>query len=103
MNMDEGSVIWIIAIAALVFIAVFNTAVNNLRSDIRRLDNKLEKIAKAVGIADEDSVEENVVDEIRALVIAGKKIQAIKMYRAVTGYGLKEAKDYVDSLDKELI
>jgi Ribosomal protein L7/L12 C-terminal domain len=30
---------------------------------------------------------------------AGKKIQAIKLYREATGVGLKEAKDYVDSLD----
>jgi hypothetical protein len=29
----------------------------------------------------------------------GKKIQAIKLYREATGVGLKEAKDYVDSLD----
>ena len=28
-----------------------------------------------------------------------KKIVAIKLYRGVTGVGLKEAKDYVDSLD----
>lgn len=30
---------------------------------------------------------------------ANKKIQAIKIYRENTGVGLKEAKDYVDSLD----
>ena len=29
----------------------------------------------------------------------GKKILAIKLYREATGVGLKEAKDYVDSLD----
>jgi hypothetical protein len=32
-------------------------------------------------------------------VAADKKIQAIKIYREVTGVGLKEAKDYVDALD----
>jgi Ribosomal protein L7/L12 C-terminal domain len=32
-------------------------------------------------------------------VAADKKIQAIKIYREATGVGLKEAKDYVDSLD----
>ena len=30
---------------------------------------------------------------------ANKKIQAIKIYREATGVGLKEAKDYVDSID----
>ena len=29
---------------------------------------------------------------------AGQKIQAIKLYREQTGAGLKEAKDYVESL-----
>ncbi len=37
-------------------------------------------------------------DEIHALLARGQKIQAIKRVRAVTGMGLKEAKDYVDSL-----
>ena len=32
-------------------------------------------------------------------VAAGKKIQAIKIYREQTNVGLKTAKDYVDSLD----
>ena len=32
-------------------------------------------------------------------VAADKKIQAIKIYREATGVGLKEAKDYVDSID----
>jgi ribosomal protein L7/L12 len=29
-----------------------------------------------------------------------KKIQAIKIYREVTGVGLKEAKDFVDRFDR---
>ena len=35
-------------------------------------------------------------DEARALLAQGKKIQAIKHVRAVTGWGLKEAKEYVE-------
>jgi len=31
----------------------------------------------------------------------GKKINAIKIYREATGVGLKEAKDYVDALERE--
>ena len=36
--------------------------------------------------------------EVHALAVQGQKIQAIKLYRELTGVGLKEAKDYVDSL-----
>ncbi len=35
---------------------------------------------------------------IRDYLAQGDKIGAIKYYRAVSGLGLKEAKDYVDSL-----
>ena len=37
--------------------------------------------------------------EVQALALAGNKIEAIKRYRELTGVGLKEAKDYVDSID----
>jgi hypothetical protein len=36
--------------------------------------------------------------EIVSLARQGKKIQAIKLYRAQTGLGLKESKDVIDSL-----
>ena len=36
--------------------------------------------------------------EVRALMAAGKKIEAIKLVRQRTGLGLKEAKDYVERM-----
>jgi large subunit ribosomal protein L7/L12 len=36
--------------------------------------------------------------EVRALVTAGKKLEAIKLLREQTGIGLKEAKDAVERL-----
>jgi ribosomal protein L7/L12 len=38
------------------------------------------------------------LDEVRALVARGNKIAAIKRYRELSGLGLKEAKDFVDTL-----
>jgi len=40
--------------------------------------------------------------EIVALVRIGKPIQAIKLYRQMTGAGLKEAKDAIDRLRVEM-
>ncbi len=40
--------------------------------------------------------------EIVALVRAGKPIQAIKVYRQMTGAGLKESKDAIDCLRVDL-
>jgi ribosomal protein L7/L12 len=37
------------------------------------------------------------LDDVRRMAAAGQKIQAIKLYREITGAGLKEAKDAVES------
>ena len=36
-----------------------------------------------------------------ALIVDGRKIEAIKLYRDMTGAGLKEAKDAVESLERD--
>lgn len=44
-------------------------------------------------------------DEFRTvndLVLAGQKIEAIKLYNEATGAGLKESKDYIDGLERQL-
>ncbi len=38
------------------------------------------------------------LSDVQTLAAAGRKIEAIKRYREITGVGLKEAKDYVDAL-----
>ena len=40
--------------------------------------------------------------EVRALIKERRKIEAIKVVRLHTGLGLKEAKDQVDALEREL-
>ena len=40
--------------------------------------------------------------EVRRLIDAGHKIEAIKVVREQTGLGLKESKDRVDAIAKEL-
>jgi hypothetical protein len=39
------------------------------------------------------------IKEVVELVRAGKKIEAIKLYREITGVGLKESKDAVDAIE----
>lgn len=41
-------------------------------------------------------------DEIAELIFAGRKIEAIKRYREITGEGLREAKAYVETLTNQL-
>jgi large subunit ribosomal protein L7/L12 len=42
------------------------------------------------------------MDELKSLLRRGQKINAIKHYRLYTGVGLKEAKDAMDALEKQL-
>ena len=44
-------------------------------------------------------------DQVRAItdsLLAGRKIEAIKIYREATGEGLKEAKEFIESLTDSL-
>lgn len=84
--------IWIIPVIVILSI-MFSTVISQLRNEIKRTNSILEKIAKQIGVP-----EPPVDSVIKALVAEGKKIEAIKRYREITGVGLKEAKDYIDSL-----
>ncbi|MCU6792325.1 ribosomal protein L7/L12 [Paenibacillus sp. WQ 127069] len=42
----------------------------------------------------------NLDERLRLLLASGKRIQAIKEFKKASGLGLKEAKDYVDSLER---
>jgi hypothetical protein len=58
--------------------------------------SRRQREARATRVArfSRDDIPAHVVD----LLLAGKKIQAIKCYREQTGSSLKEAKDLIDSL-----
>jgi len=40
----------------------------------------------------------NIQEEMRCLVLAGKKAEAVKRVTELTGAGLRVSKDYVDGL-----
>ena len=42
------------------------------------------------------------VQQINDALAAGRKVEAIKLYREFTGTGLKEAKDFIDALVPQL-
>ncbi|MDJ0344975.1 ribosomal protein L7/L12 [Streptomyces sp. H10-C2] len=63
---------------------------------LERIERRQELILSHLGIAFEEVSPD--LREIDELVRQGKKIQAIKVYRELTGAGLKEAKDAVDRM-----
>jgi ribosomal protein L7/L12 len=50
-----------------------------------------------------DGLTQEQVAQIESTLAAGRKIEAIKIYRKATGKGLKEAKDFVEVLIAKLI
>lgn len=70
------------------------SSIIQIRSDITRININLNKIAAQVGVPD------TIMDELKSLILEGKKVEAIKKYRIATGLGLKESKEYIDSLNK---
>ncbi|MCH3963258.1 MAG: ribosomal protein L7/L12 [Clostridium sp.] len=85
-----------IALVGFLIVILMGLEINQLRSEVNLMNSKLNKISKCVGVCDE--LKEEIIEELKELVSRGEKIKAIKKYRMVTGAGLKEAKDYVDSL-----
>ncbi|MCZ0702954.1 ribosomal protein L7/L12 [Natronobacillus azotifigens] len=71
--------------------------ITQLRNEMKRTNNTLDRIAKQIGATEPilESIEEELID----LLKEGKKIKAVKRYREVTGCGLKESKEYIDTLD----
>lgn len=63
-------------------------------SRLRVIEKKLDLILQNLGIPFEDAP----LEEVAELARTGKKIEAIKRYRELTGAGLKEAKDAVDAI-----
>ena len=86
----NNTVIWGLLGAGLLMIIV--GTISRMQKDIARINVTINKIAKQVGVPD------TVTNELKSLILDGKKIEAIKKYRMVTGLGLLEAKEYVDSL-----
>jgi len=57
-------------------------------------------VAAAGGAAPAEAAEEKTAFDVVLTEAGGQKIQVIKVVRALTGLGLKEAKDLVDSAPK---
>ena len=66
---------------------------------IVRLERRVDRLAAALGI-EEDPAED--LELVRALLRAGRTIQAIRAYRELRGVGLEEARAAVEALEREL-
>lgn len=66
----------------------------------RKLDTLLSSLGLVGGQAAAGGAEDPRMGEVRSLVAQGEKIHAIKVYREITGVGLKDAKDAIDAMGR---
>lgn len=64
-----------------------------ISAKLYRIERKLDAIIAHLNIP----LKDDGMDDIRDLIAAGKKIEAIKEYRVRTGAGLAEAKEAIES------
>jgi ribosomal protein L7/L12 len=85
-----------IFIALLGLFTYLTSYISQLKDELRRTNLTLNKIVKHLGI--EEKIIDNIDYELKNIILESGKIKAIKRYREITGKGLKESKEYVDSL-----
>ncbi|WP_040203337.1 hypothetical protein [Neobacillus jeddahensis] len=96
----DGQVFW--GILGVILLGGLIRSMNLLRSEMGRVNTTLENIAKHMGVPDTNPATANIDEELKLLIAEGKNIKAVKRYRMVTGLGLLESKQYVDSLSSKM-
>lgn len=83
-----------LVLAAFWGIMTIQSRISQADQRVARVERKLDLVLEHLGLDGEDPR----MGEVVSLVRTDKKIQAIKVYREITGAGLKEAKEAVDRL-----
>lgn len=105
----------IIAIAALILsllilIKVFSlqSQLNDMKSDLEWVNNRPNNpgmnssIATNVSQPEVNDVDADLEERLRFMLASNQKIKAIKVLREARNLSLKDAKDYVDQLEKDI-
>jgi ribosomal protein L7/L12 len=72
-----------------------------LKSRINELEDRLQFLYRRLNIEYVDpNAEPSLAPQIQEALRRGNKIEAIKIYRELTGVGLAEAKDAIDKAEK---
>ncbi|MCL6661976.1 ribosomal protein L7/L12 [Paenibacillus polymyxa] len=113
--MEMNTLVWIVLLLLIFVLLVRVTSLqrqlNELKRDVERLENGSTAGTRsdfnytltpkeAPPSHTSQPAQTDLDQELLTLIQQGKKIMAIKRLREARGLSLKEAKDYVDSLDR---
>jgi hypothetical protein len=98
---QQTAFISFLILSATLAIVLLGTRLNKIESKISmlsRVDAKLDLLLKQSGL--EYDPYKNLPPSVVDAVQRGKKIEAIKRYRESTGVGLKEAKEFIEDVQR---
>ncbi len=70
-----------------------------LSQRVATLERQVEFLMKHLGVSYDGAPDAGVSPEIMELVRRGDKLRAIRAFREETGVGLREAKEFIESLE----
>ena len=76
-----------------------NHEIFDLKKRVKKLESQITFLLRNLDLEHPEPDKYNVSPEIIDLVRKGKKIKATKLFRLETGLGLKEAKEFIESLE----
>ena len=97
--MIEQAAIWLI-VAVVVGFVLGRLSKSSPEGSLMRMDRKLTMLTEHFKLKWDPTV--GVPEEVLAQVRAGNKVEAIKLYRDLTGSGLRESHELIDEIDKRI-
>jgi ribosomal protein L7/L12 len=97
----ESFVLITFVVLCLIMLVGIGARLNGIQSRnavLFRIEAKLDLLLKQANIKFDPYA--NVQHEVAEAVRAGQKIKAIKLHRQSTGVGLKEAKDFIEEVQR---
>jgi hypothetical protein len=94
--MNESFLVGFVVASVVAAAIILRLAPRDDRRRLSRLEGKLDALLKHQGIRFNPFAD--VPPGVREALSRGKKIEAIKEYRAATGVGLAEAKEFMEEL-----
>jgi ribosomal protein L7/L12 len=99
-RMDIAGLV-VLVIVALGVLGILGARINEIHKRLGvlfRVEAKLDLLLRQANLKFDPY--QAVTQEIRQAIQQGKKIEAIKLYREMSGVGLKQAKDFIEEVQR---
>lgn len=97
--MIEQLPIWLL-VAIIIGFVLGRLSRSSNDGNLMRIERKLTMLTEHFKLKWDPTV--GVPEEVLAQVRAGNRVEAIKLYRELTGIGLKESHELIDQIDKRI-